>query len=91
MIFNWDDTKNQRLQKERNISFEEIVFAIDNGQLVDVIVHPNPEKHGNQKLYLVLIEDYVYVVPFREKDNEVFLITIFPSRKYTSLYLHHEE
>jgi uncharacterized DUF497 family protein len=86
VIFNWDDEKNERLQKERNISFEVIVLAIENDQLLDVLVHPNPEKYKDQKLYLVAVGDYVYIVPFREENEEIFLITIFPSRKYTKLY-----
>lgn len=91
MIFNWDDGKNELLKKERRISFEEIILAIDNGQLLNVLAHPNPEKYGNQKLYLVALDDYVIVVPFREEGDEIFLITAFPSRKYTRLYFGKEK
>jgi len=39
--FNWDDEKNERLRIERGVSFEEVVFCIENGQILDVIEHPN--------------------------------------------------
>ncbi|HDQ45675.1 MAG TPA: BrnT family toxin [bacterium] len=91
MIYNWDNDKNQRLKKERRISFEEIILAIDNGQLLDVLSHPNPEKYGNQRLYLVALEDYVVVVPFRKEGDEIYLITAFPSRRYTKRYFGKED
>ncbi len=91
MIFNWDDRKNERLKKERGISFEEIILAIDNGQLLSVLTHPNPEKYAGQKIYLVALDDYVVAVPFREEGDEILLITAYPSRKYTKLYFGKKE
>jgi uncharacterized DUF497 family protein len=87
MIFNWDDRKNERLKKERGISFEEIILAIDSGRLLRVLAHPNPEKYSGQKIFLVALEDHVVVVPFREEGNEIWLMTAYQSRKYTKLYL----
>ena len=37
--------------------------------------------------YVVLIEDYVYLVPYVESENGIFLKTIIPSRKATKHYL----
>jgi len=91
MIFNWDDQKNERLKKERGISFEEIILAIENGRLLNVLANPNPKKYAGQKLYLVVLEDYVVVVPFREEGDEILLITAYPSRKYTKLYFGKEK
>lgn len=80
--------KNQRLIKERNISFEDVISALEGGKLVDVIRHYNLDKYPNQKIYLVDIEGYIYLVPFVMKDKHTaFLNTIFPSRKLTARYL----
>ncbi|MES0363219.1 MAG: toxin [Desulfobacteria bacterium] len=88
--FNWDPEKNEMLKKERGISFEHVIFAIENDQLLDVLEHPNPEKYGGQNLYVVEIENYAYIVPFVDHGDERTLKTIFPSRKYTKLYLDKE-
>ncbi len=89
MTFNWNDEKNELLKNTRKISFEEIVLCISEGKIVKVLKHPNSNKYGNQKLYLIEYKNYIYVVPFviNEKDNEIFLKTIFPSREYTKKYL----
>lgn len=43
-------------------------------------------------MYIIAIDDYVYVVPFVKKDaNHVFLKTIFPQRKLTKQYLRGEK
>jgi hypothetical protein len=81
------------VNQERNISFEEIVLAIDEGKVKDVIANSNSTKYPHQQTYLVEIQSYIYVVPFvidREK-NLLFLKTIFPSRKLTRKYLGKKE
>jgi uncharacterized DUF497 family protein len=85
--FNWNDEKNSLLVKERGISFEEVVFCIQNGRILDVVDHPNREKYPNQRIYIVLINDYVYLVPYVENEDEIFLKTIIPSRKAKKEYL----
>lgn len=89
MVFNWDNEKNQWLKKERNISFEQVLIAIESGDIVDILEHPNKKRFTNQILILVAINDYVYAVPAVENNNdeEYFLKTIYPSRKYTERYL----
>lgn len=82
-IFNWNHNKNEILKQERGISFEEIVFCIENGFLLDIIEHPNQKKYRGQKIYAVHFNEYVYLVPFVESENEIFLKTAYPSRKYT--------
>lgn len=80
--------KNQQLIKERGISFEDVVSALDNGKLLDTIDHHNVVNYPNQKIYIVEIDGYIYLVPFVRKDMQtVFLKTIFPSRKLTKKYL----
>lgn len=85
--FSWSEAKNKRLLVERGISFEDIVLYIEKGFLLDVLEHPNPEKYPGQKIFVVQIEAYVYLVPFIESEDEVFLKTIIPSRKATRKYL----
>lgn len=86
-IYDFDANKNRILKKERNISFEEIISAIEKGGLLDIIKHSDPIKYPSQRMYVVNIENYAYVVPFVKEKNRVFLKTIFPSRKATKIYL----
>ncbi|HEX7975637.1 MAG TPA: hypothetical protein VF498_14600 [Anaerolineales bacterium] len=85
--FSWSHEKDDQLRKERNISFEEVIFFIQRGQLLDIVQHPNQEKYAGQRIFIVDIDDYAYLVPFIETDEEVFLKTIIPSRKATRKYL----
>jgi uncharacterized DUF497 family protein len=87
--YTWDADKNNTLQKQRGVSFEKIIAAIENGKLIDILENPG-KKYAGQKLYIVEIDRYVYIVPFIETENELVLITIFPSRKFTTLYLKKE-
>jgi hypothetical protein len=85
--FDWSEEKNVKLKRERNISFEIIVSQIELGSLIDIIGNPNQTKYNDQNLLVVEYEDYVYLVPFVEDDEKVFLKTIIPSRKATKKYL----
>lgn len=81
--FRWDPVKNESLRSERGISFEEIVFRIEQDINVAIIDHPNPRKYPNQHIFEILIGDYVYLVPFVKQEQDYFLKTIIPSRKAT--------
>lgn len=85
--FSWDQDKNELLKAERQVSFADIVLYIEMGFLLDILEHPNQEKYKGQRIFVVNIDDYVYLVPFVENDDEVFLKTIIPSRKATKKYL----
>jgi len=85
--FQWSEEKDAQLKRTRGISFSDIVSFMMGGGLLDVVPHPNPEKYPNQRMFAVKAEDYVYLVPFVEMDNGVFLKTIIPSRKATRKYL----
>ena len=85
--FTWDPEKNQKLKAERGVSFEEVVFHIERGDLLDVLEHPRKNKYQGQRIFVVKIENYAYLVPFVEGEKEIFLKTIIPSRKATRLYL----
>lgn len=83
----WDEAKNKKLIQERGISFEEIKVAVESGKVLDTFDHPNQERYPNQKVMVVEIDSYIYLVPFVEDKEKYFLKTIFPSRKATKKYL----
>lgn len=86
-LFEWDENKNKALKCSRHISFEEIVFYISNDFVLDVIPHPNPAKYPNQRMFIINVDNYAYLVPFIEKNEIIYLKTIIPSRKATKKYL----
>lgn len=86
-FFAWNADKNEQLKAERGVSFEEAVFHIENGDLLDEVAHPNQEKYPHQRMFIVRIGKYAYLVPFVQSGNEVFLKTIVPNRKATRIYL----
>lgn len=85
--FDWDKEKNRLLQNERDVSFEDVITAIGEGQVLDIIEHPNKTRYPNQRIFIVNINEYIYLVPFIEDEEKVFLKTIIPSRKATKQYL----
>ena len=85
--FRWNHEKNEQLKAERNVSFEEIVLAIEADRLLDIVTHSNPDKYPNQRMFVVAVEQYVYLVPFVEEDEYYFLKTVIPNRKATRDYL----
>lgn len=89
-FFVWNEDKNDLLKETRDISFEEIVLSISNQKLLEVVEHSNKEKHPNQKMYVVEIRDYAYIIPFVEDKEKYFLKTIYPSREATKKYLNKE-
>ena len=85
--FSWNKDKNKQLQNERNVSFEEVIFYIEKGWLLDTVEHPNQDKYSGQKIFIVNINNYAYLIPFVETEKEIFLKTIIPNRKATKKYL----
>ncbi len=85
--FRWSHEKNAQLKAERDISFEEIVLAIEADGLLDIVTHSNPGKYPNQRMFIVAIEQYAYLVPFVEEADCYFLKTVIPNRKATRDYL----
>mgnify|MGYP006302239127 FL=1 len=83
----WDPEKNRKLIQERGISFEDVVFCLQSGGLLDDITHPNTEKYPHQRVLVVAIDEYAYLIPYVEDDEEIFLKTVVPSRKATKQYL----
>lgn len=89
--FDWDEDKNQILIRNRGISFEEIKVAVESGYLLDSYNHPNQKRYPGQRIMVVEIEDYAYLVPYVGDEEKVFLKTIIPSRKATKKYLRRKE
>ena len=85
--FDWDKVKNERLKAERNISFEEVKIAVNEGKVLDDFEHSNKERYPKQRIMIVEIDNYAYYVPYVQDDEKVFFKTIFPSRKATKKYL----
>jgi uncharacterized DUF497 family protein len=91
MKYEWDPQKNEWLKKERNISFEKIVFHLSQGDVWRVADHPDQENYPGQRIYFVVVENYIYLVPHVVENDYVFMKTIIPSRKATKVYQKEQE
>lgn len=85
--FRWSAEKNRALASERGITFERIVVAIQDGGLLDIYQHPNRHRYPNQRILVVGLDSYAYLVPYVQDSDHLFLKTIIPSRKATRDYL----
>jgi hypothetical protein len=83
----WNADKSLSLKAERGVSFEEVLSAMSQGGLLSVMDHPNRAKYGHQKMLVVRIQDYAYLIPYVENGREIFLKSIMPSRKATRDFL----
>jgi uncharacterized DUF497 family protein len=84
--FRWNSEKNEWLKQNRQVSFEEIVRAVQKGDVLADIENPNQDKYLHQYMLIVKIESYVYCVPYVKDESFLFLKTIFASRKMTKRY-----
>ncbi|MCK4917094.1 MAG: toxin [Candidatus Omnitrophica bacterium] len=84
--YEWDSAKNEWLKKERNISFEQIIFHLARGDVWKITDHPDKKNYPGQKIYFVIVENYIYLVPHIIEEDYTFLKTIIPSRKATKMY-----
>jgi len=83
----WDSDKNALLFRDRGVCFEDILSALERGALLDIVDHPNQTKYPGQRMMIVQLGQYAYLVPYVEKEEYLFLKTIIPSRKATKAYL----
>jgi len=74
------------LIKLLGVSFEDCVVALEEGSVLDDIPHPS-EGYEHQRLLILEINHYAYVVPYVETEAEIFFKTVFPSRKHTAIYI----
>lgn len=85
--FDWDAKKSEQLRQERGIGFEEVLVAVNEGGIIEIVEHPNKKKYPGQKIFIVNINQYAYLIPFVEDKEKIFLKTIIPSRKATKKYI----
>jgi uncharacterized DUF497 family protein len=88
---NWSAEKNRKLIEERDVSFEDVIFCLQSDGLLDDIVHPNHKAYPHQRIFVIMIDGYVYLVPYVEDEEQIFLKTVIPSRKATKQYLRGEK
>jgi len=86
--FRWDAVKSEQLRERHALGFEQVVVAIESGDLLATMLHPNPARYPRQRIMVVRIDDYAFLIPFVEDDNHIFLKTIIPSRKATRDFIH---
>jgi len=89
--YEWTPAKNEWLKEHRNISFEQVIFHLSQGDVWKIANHPDQNKYRGQKIYFVIVEDYIYLVPHIIKRDYIFLKTIIPSRKATRDYQREQE
>ena len=85
--FDWDDLKNETLQRVRGVCSEDVLVCIRNGGVIDVIRHPDRGRYPSQSIIVLNMEGYVWLVPYVKSRGVRFLKTIIPSRKATREYL----
>jgi uncharacterized DUF497 family protein len=83
----WDEQKNEWLKRNRGLGFERVAILIEQGQVLEVMDHPDQIKYPKQKMAIVEIDGYACLVPYVDDEDGVFLKTIIPSRKATKKYL----
>lgn len=89
--YEWDPEKNEWLKRERNISFEQVIFHLSQGDVWKMADHPDQKRYPGQKIYFVIVEDYIYLVPYVVTKEYIFLKTIIPNRKATKDYQKEQE
>jgi uncharacterized DUF497 family protein len=85
--FDWNKEKNEWLKEERGVCFDDVLNILENEEYLDIVEHHNKKIYPNQKYFIVLLDNYVYLIPFVEDETKFFLKTIIPSRKATKKYL----
>jgi len=83
---NWNTEKSVVLKASRGICFEDVVFHIERGDILDDYLHPNQQAYPGQRIMVIGVTNYAYLVHYIENEEELFLKTIIPSRKATQRY-----
>ncbi len=87
--FDYSEEKNSILIETRGVGFDQIIEVIQSENLIDDQNNPNFKRYPGQKMFIVKVKKYVYVVPYviDEKRQVYFLKTFYPSRKLNKRYL----
>jgi uncharacterized DUF497 family protein len=83
----FDPQKNAILKANRGVGFEDVIYCINNGKILNILKHHNTKKYPDQWIAVVEIDNYAYQVPFKYEGQYIRLITVFPSRKFTQIYI----
>ncbi len=86
-VFHWNNDKNEWLKENRGVCFEQIVILMEREEVLEVLGHPNQGKYPGQRIAVVKINDFAYLIPYVQEGEELFLKTIIPSRKATNKYM----
>jgi hypothetical protein len=86
-VFRWDDEKNEKLKEDRDVCFEQFVLLMEREDVLDTLEHAKQVTYPGQKIAVVKIGDYAYLVPYVQEGDDIFLKTIIPSRKATKKYV----
>ena len=86
MRYEWDPQKNNWLKEKRKISFEQVIFHLSRGDVWKIADHPDQKNYPGQKIYFVIINGYIYLVPHILEKEYIFLKTVIPSRKATQMF-----
>ena len=60
---NWNTEKSIALKTSRGICFEDVVFYIERGDILDDYLHPNQQAYQGQRIMVINIANYAYLVP----------------------------
>jgi uncharacterized DUF497 family protein len=91
MKYEWDPEKNEWLKRNRHISFEQILFHLSQGDIWKTADHPDQINYPGQKIYFIIVDNYIYLVPHVVEKEYIFFKTIIPSRKATKIFLKEKE
>lgn len=83
----WSADKDRVLRNDASrghVGLSKCAVAIEEGRLLDDIPNPN---YPGQRMFVLDMEGYAYVVPYISENGSIFLKTAFPSRKHTAIYL----
>ncbi len=78
----FDETKNNKLKKERGVDLETVIEKMTEGKIILDFKHPNDKKYLNQRIMVIDINGYPYCVPYLKTKDEIVLKTIFPDRRF---------
>jgi len=83
----WDERKNRWQKQHRGVCFEQAAVCLALERVLDVTDHPNQGRYPGQKLAVIEINGYAYLVPLDHSGGEIVLKTMIPSRKATQKYI----
>jgi TATA-binding protein-associated factor Taf7 len=83
MEIKFNEEKNKLLKEKRWICFDDVLDAINNGDVIDITPNVN---YKNQQNIILKINNYIYICPFVREKDWIFLKTLYASRKHNKIY-----